>query len=43
MRKKVILEYKVLTLNDGNNYFYEHKFISEDEKIIEKIPRLDLD
>lgn len=41
--KKVILEYKVLTLNDGNNYFYEHKFITEDEKILEQIPRLDLD
>lgn len=41
--KKVILEYKVLSLNDGNKYFYEYKFIPEDEKIIEKIPRLDLD
>lgn len=38
------MEYEVLSIHDGsNNYYYNYKFITQDEIKINEIPKLDLE
>ena len=38
------MEYEVLSIyNESNNYYYNYKFIPQDEVKINEIPKLDLE
>lgn len=42
--QKVVMEYEVLSIHNGrDNYYYNYKFIPEDERNIKEIPKLNLE